>query len=221
MRPVQEIEVEKTDRGIRMTHPAFGQLGAFRTSGRRTLYGSDFEHNAYITIRLSASELNRDLSRDWPYAKKQLFEISLSEAQWATFVSALNVGEGVQCTIDYREGHGYVPSFPIPDRTAQYSAEFAGKLDIALHKLRTLINTIEDMPLPKAKKDTLKGPVNSVITELKHNLPYVARSFDEHVEETVEKMKSEVHGYIQGVLTRTGLEALQGQSPVLLEESKE
>lgn len=204
-----------------MTHPSFGQLGALRVSGRRALYGSDFEHNSYISIRLQTSELNRDLSRDWAHAGKQLYEICLSEAQWATFVSALNVGEGVQCTIDYRHDIGYVPGFPIPDRTSQYKAEFGAKLEKSLDKLKALIDAINGMPLPKAKKDTLLAPVNSVITELKHNLPFVAESFDEHVEETVEKMKSEVHGYIQGVLTRTGLEALQGQSPVQIENKIE
>lgn len=222
VRPVQEIEVEKSSlHGLKMRHPAFGQLGASRVSGRRTLYGSDFEHNSYIQIRLSTSELNRDLSRDWPFAREGLFEICLSEAQWATFVSALNVGEGVQCTINYRHDKGYVPNFPIPDKTAQYKDEFTGKLEKSVGLLKNLLAHIEAMPLPKAKKQMLDGPVKDVIRELNANLPFVAESFGEHVEETVEKMKSEVHGYIQGVLTRAGLEALQGTSPVQIENKNE
>ena len=41
-------------------------------------------------------------------------------------------------------------------------------------------------------------------TELSSNLPFVADSFDEHVEEKIEKAKQEVHGYMNGVLTRAG-----------------
>lgn len=216
-RDVQEIEAEKTAYGVKLKHPAFGQIRASRVSGRRTLYGSDFTHNAYISISISTSELKRELNRDWPFARDELIEVALSEAQWASFVSAMNVGEGVQCTIERRHDTGLVPSFPIPDRTAQYKAEFAAKLDRSLHELKVLLSTIEDMQIPKVKKDALRGPINHVITDLKHNLPFVAESFDEHVEETVEKMRSEVHGYIQGVLQRTGLEALQVKSPVQIE----
>jgi hypothetical protein len=217
VRPVQEIEAQKTDRGIRMSHPAFGQLGASRVSGRRTLYGSDFEHNSYITIRISESELNRDLSRDWPMAKKGIIEVSVSEAQWATFVSAMNVGEGVPCTIEYRDSTGYVPSFPIPDRTEQFKAEFGERLGRSVEKLQGLLSQINEMGIKVSQKNALSGTVANVIMELNQNLPYVASSFEEHIEETVDKMKSEVHGYIAGVLQRTGIEALQGQQPLQIE----
>jgi len=216
-RDVQEIEAEKTDRGIRMRHPSFGQIGASRVSGRRSLYGSDFEHNSYISITISTSELERDLSRDWPFAKRQLIEVALSEAQWATFVSAMNVGEGVQCTIERRHDTGMVPSFPLPDRTAQYRAEFNAKLQKALGGLEDLRGMVQAAGLSKKATGSIVDAVAAVMLEIKHNMPFVSESFDEHVEETIAKMKSEVHGYIQGVLQRTGLEVLQGKSPVQIE----
>lgn len=222
-RPVQEIEVEKVERGgIKMTHPAFGQLSASRVHGRQALYGSDFEHNAYITIRLSESELHRDLSRDWPYAKKQLFEVALSEAQWATFVSAMNVGEGVQCTIEHRHDKGYVPKFTIPDRTAQYKAEFGNKLKGTLESIDTMTKHVEAMGLPKGKTQEIISALRMIKQGLASNLPFVAESFDEHVEETVEKAKTEVHGYMLGVLQRAGLEKLwQDAFPLIAYEDRD
>ena len=203
------------------THPAFGQIGAYRTSGSTALYDSDFRHNQYMTIKISASELRRGLNRDWHFGKGEFVEVALSEAQWATFVSSPNMGSGVPCTIKFRDGE-VVPNLPDPiSRTDQFKGEMAERVAGMVAQVSAAIEQIDGMSLPKGKAQTIKDTLNSLQTNLRSNLPFVAESFDEHMEGTVEKAKQEVHGYMTGVLQRAGLNALANGSLPLAIEHKE
>lgn len=221
-RDMREVEVESHgDRGLTFKHPAFGQIIVSRVSGSRHLYGSDFGHNSYMSIKICRSEMHRDLYRDWPRAREELIEVNLSEAQWATFVSSQNIGEGTPCTIAREAGVGLIPEFEPWDKTAQVKAEFRAKLETTLARLKELRATVVGMNIPKARKEELYGPIRHAIKELEANLPFVAESFSEHVERTVETMKAEVHGYMSGVLQRAGLDALtNGKLPVQIADKK-
>lgn len=114
----------------------------------------------------------------------------LSEAQWATFVSAMNVGEGVPCTINHVMGE---PAPSIPHRTQDEA--FKNEVHV---KLKRSTATLQGLPervqshasgLSGAKAADLTGPIKSVIQELQLNLPFVADCFDEHFEEKIEKSK--------------------------------
>lgn len=221
-RPIEApvVTVEPSHAGGERTvsrHPAFAQIVASRTSGHKALYGSDFRHQAYMTIRIARSELNRDLSRDWHFGREPLIEVALSEAQWATFVSAPNIGSGVPCTI---QGIDYdmTPGLPDPENRAdQYGAEVRKKMASSIGALDKLIAEIDGLGLSKAKAAALKEGVEKARQQLKSNIPFVAQSFDEHMEETVEKAKVEIHGYMTGALIRSGLEALGAAPPLQLE----
>jgi hypothetical protein len=99
----QDPTIEKVDSPISDSvekHPAYAQIGASRVSGGTYLYGSNFAHQHYVTISITKSELNRSLSRDWASGGEEYIEVALSEAQWASFVSTLNSGTGIQCTLN-------------------------------------------------------------------------------------------------------------------------
>lgn len=218
-RDIREVEVEHHgDRGLTFKHPAFGQILVSRVSGSRHLYGSDFGHNSYMSIKICRSEMNRDLHRDWPRAREELIEVHLSEAQWATFVSSQNIGEGTPCTIAREKGVGLIPEFEPWDKTAQVKAEFTAKLDKVMATLTAIKTKMVEMPMKASHRNAIADSICAVERELKQNLPFVAESFSEHVEKTVETMKAEVHGYMNGVLQRAGLDALtDGKLPVQIE----
>jgi hypothetical protein len=221
-RPIQEPEVteETGPGGLKQTvsrHPAFGQIGASRVSGSRALYASDFRHNAFMTIRIARSELRRDLSRDWHFARDELIEVALTEAQWATFVSAPNIGSGVPCTIQHID-RAMVPGLPDPaSRVDQFRSEMEAKLAKGIDGLKAMLAEIDGLGLPKGKAAYLKGGIEALLRDLSSNLPFVASQFSEHMEETVEKAKAEVHGYMTQALQRAGLEALGGSLPLRIE----
>lgn len=198
------------------THPAFAQIGAYRTRGGNTaLYGSDFNHHAYMTIKITRSELNRGLNRDWHYGRGEIIEVALSEAQWATFVSTPNMGSGTPCTLQALEGR-IIPGLPDPtNRSDQFRGEIKAKLEKTVQKVADTLAGVEALGLPKGKTAALRETLASLLTELHSNLPFVASQFEEHMEDTVEKAKIEVHGYMTGVLMRAGVDALSGQLPPL------
>ena len=206
-------------------HPAYAQIGAMRVSGGAYLYGSDFRHQHYITIQIHDSVLHRQLSGDRAHSDKRLIEVALSEAQWATFVSSLNQGSGVQCTLGYTPEAGLVPTIAQPkDRKLQFSKEMTERFDMAVRALKLLESQIDQSPLSGKKKAALKGQLHTARMNLAPNMEFVAERFDEHMERTVEKAKSEVNAYAQhtlGDLAQMALSGGEGDAPLLLESPDE
>ncbi len=206
-------------------HPAYAQIGANRVSGGAYLYGSDFKHQHYITIQIHDSELHRQLSGDRAMSGKRLIEIAMSEAQWATFVSSLNQGGGVQCTLEFTPEAGLVPPIAQPkNRKLQFSREMGERFNIAVEALKDLSALIDEFPLSGKKKEALKRQLQVAERNLEPNMEFVAKQFDEHMERTVEKAKSEVNAYAQhtlGSLAQMALRGGEGSEPLLLEAPEE
>lgn len=194
-------------------HPAFGQIGAYRVQGKTTLYGSDFLHQNFVIVRIHRSQLNRELSRDWHFATDELVEVALSEAQWATFVSSMNQGSGVPCTIQWVRGEGHMPSIPLRVEEDVTREEFSRKARQTAAHVAAAIEEIEGeigASLSKAKREKILARLTRLRRDLDDSMPFIARSFDEHMETTVEKAKVEVNAYVQAAVMRAGLTALTG-----------
>lgn len=219
MRKIQEPTVSKETRGGEeyevLRHPAFGQVSITHVSGRANLYGSDFEHHHYVTLTIKRSELHRNLSRDWNFERELVTEIALSEAQFATMISSPN-RSGVPCTFLHTE-HEVVPSLPRRDTKKLYDAELEKKLKKSVAELEAHRDEIRTavVKLPKKVQEQVLGPIERAITELKSNTPFVIKSFGEHMEESVERAKSEINAYVTNTVMRAGLTALQSGDPVL------
>lgn len=202
------------------THPAFAQIAASRVSGGASLYASDFRHNHYMTIKIKRSELHRNLNRDWHFGRGEIIEVAMTESQWATFVSAPNVGDGTPCTLQRFNGEE-IPGLPDPtNRSDQFRDELKAKLAKTVQRVQGAIDQIDGMGLPKGKTAALKAEFQNLLTELRSNLPFVAAQFEEHVEDTVEKAKQEVHGCMNAVIQRAGISALEGKPMPLQIEGK-
>lgn len=200
------------------THPAFVQIGASRVSGTANLYDSDFTHQHYIVLRVGHSELHRSLNRDWHFSKNDsMLDVAMTEAQWATFVSSLNVGSGVPATLQ-RFDHKIVPGLPAPEaRSKQSQDEIKASLSAALAAIKEVGDLIDGLGLSKAKAAAVKERARVAYAKLSDSIPFAASSFDEHMEATTERAKMEVHGYMTGMIQRAGLEAIGTTMPLQLE----
>lgn len=212
----EPVTVERDGPGSReqvTTHPAYAQIRASRVSGNTALYDSDFRHNHYMTLSISRSELHRSLSRDWHFAREEIIEVAMTESQWATFVSSLNVGGGVPCTIQHIDRKP-VPQLPDPvARTDQFTVEMRKSMQNVIDRVDALI--------AGAKTKAQKHELQMLRQQIMSNLPFVASQFEEHMETTVEAAKQEVHGYMTGLMHRAGLEALSGNLPLQIEHKEE
>lgn len=211
--------------GPKTNHPTFGMIGASRvTCGPGGLYafGSRIKHSAFIDITIRRASLERDLNHDWFYGEDELIEVRLTEAQWATFVSSLNVGFGVPCTLCHVmcERQGEVPK--PEDSIAQAKMEAREEGRSVMSRLKALCNRLDD-----AVVNPKKTELREILRDLKiavDNFPgnhaYLYRSFEEHVENVVTDAKASVEAHYMAVATRAQM--VEGYAPPkLIEETGE
>lgn len=215
--PPQHPTIEKLDNDPMSDsierHPAYGQISAHRfTCGPAgvAMYGSDFAHGEGVGITIRRSQLHRGLSKDWPMGRDELIEVHLSEAQWATFVSTLNVGQGVQCTLRHIDREPIPGIVEPPRRKEQFRNELKERLAEAIKTLESLAPLVED-----GKKVPLREAVRSLKQQLESSLPFVADQFNEHIETVTEHAKIEVSAYLSNAVQRAGFKALGADMPVL------
>ena len=197
----------------RIDHPSFAQVQVSRINGHRVLHDSDFNSHNYIALRISRSEMVRDLSHDWHHERDQLVEICMSEAQWATMVSSLNTS-GVPCTLTYLMGK-QIDRLPEPtDRVNQFNAELSKHWIQAVEQLTEAQTLVATLGLSKVKAQALVSILNKAKSNISGNATFVEKSFNEHMEKSVEKAKCEANAYLYHVIQRAGLDALTlGISP--------
>lgn len=196
-------------------HPAYGQISASRVSGYGVLYDSEFKHQHYVTITIRRSEQHRSLSRDWHFGREELIEVALSEAQWASFVSSMNVGMGVPCTIQHVQ-RKQIPGLPDPvSKREQFLKEAEKTQEDGVNRLEAVARTISDLKISQKQKDELIKSINMAASSFGRSTDFVLSQFAEHMEATVEKAKIEVNAYATNVVQRMGLEALAGTNPLL------
>lgn len=216
--PVEETGTGPLRDGRTLTHPAFGMISASRVQGSRTLFGTDFVHRNFVTVTIRRAVLHRDLSHDFPFGREELIEVHLSEAQWAAFVSSMNVGQGVQCTLYHLHGK-QVPGFPLRQRVTEAARDFADRADrVAAHVRKALAAIRQELTgLSKAKQEKVVGELERVERELRDGMPWVEKCMRESMETTVEHARVEVNAYAQSLILAHGLQALGGeQAPVRL-----
>lgn len=209
--PVTRVNDNRNDDTI-TTHPSFAQLASYRVTagGNGTaLYGSDFSHNSFIAIEISASELHRGLNRDWHHSKNNLVRIHLSESQWATFVSSVGQGGGVPCTMTSFNGKDIADLPPPVTRKNQYKQELSEDINNIIEKMALITANVDGTTLSKAKKQEINNGLAEIKRFLVSTFPYMQQSFDKHMESTIEKAKQEIHGFMNVMLQRAGMNAIK------------
>lgn len=208
-REVLEPEVRPDGEETRTTHPAFGGIVAHRVSGYRSLYGSDFKHQHFMRVSIKRSEHVRSLSHDRYYGDlRSLIEVDMTEAQWAEFISAPNIGTGVPCTIDNFNGE-WMPLLPDPgDKREVFTNEARKYLDDGMKELADLKRMLATTPgISKTALRAITSKIESAERDLGPSIDFVAKSFDKHVEKTISKAKQEIHGHMLRQITRAGADA--------------
>lgn len=199
--PVEELRDEGTaHERLVTTHPAYAMISAGRVSGGQTLYGSDLQHQHYMTISVTRAETHRHLSNDWHHAEiREIIEVAMSEAQWQAFVSSPNT-TGVPCTLVAFNGK-QIPALPRPkSRGKQFMDEARASVNHALGEVQKLVSEIEGMNLSGVKKRALIGQINTVNAALESSLPFVMDQFVEHMEDQVQRAKAEINSHARHVL---------------------
>lgn len=223
MRKTEKPKIEAVGgpmEGERITHPAFSQISASRISGSAALYDSEFTHQNFIRVSIKRSELRRSLSNNWHFDKEGLIEIDMSEAQWATFVSSLNTGGGVPCTLTRFNGEA-IPQLEEPlNSVEKFAVERDEKMLHAMQVLKEMAAKVQDSKLTKKEKEELLWNIEQVNRGFGSSIDFIAAQFGEHMEKTKEKAKVEINAYATATLHKMGLEYASQFTPLGMDKSQ-
>lgn len=210
VRPTVERDDDRPDETTER-HPAYALISASRVQGSAQLFGSDFRHRDFVTISISRADNIRSLSSDWRHSRQQVVSVALSEAQWAAFVSHMNAGEGIPCTLERVEGKSVPGILREVDRTQQ----FGGELDETLREAMDALDKLEKLAeAGKFNKTVVRSLLAQARNNLTPNLTYIRRQFGEHMETVKQEAKTEINAYITNRITRAGLAALKAEAPI-------
>lgn len=194
-------------------HESYGMVGFSRTTCRPgvNLFGSAIKHANIITLRIKRATKERSLHEDRYYGGESLIEVAMSQNQFAEAITAMNVGDGVPCTIQ-RIGRTGIEDCPEETVRQVFEQEFKEHCTEITEAAVGLISKAERMLEQKTvRKSELKELIvvlRRLSTELNSNLPFVNSQFNEAMDKIVTDGKSTVEAYILHRLTELGSKAL-------------
>lgn len=204
------VEMESDERNSEI-HPAFGMIGASRVSygpPGTVLFDSDIQHGHTVVIRLSTATRRRDHSQDWIGADREIAEFELSEAQWASFVSSMNVGDGVPCTLRYIEGET-MPALPYAPRLAHSMQETKDAAHMAFDEIvvaRDAYEAAVAAKAPAAERKQLLHDLHFKIENAVPNIDYAGKVLINHTENVVTKARADIEAFVLAKARQIGIE---------------
>lgn len=190
---------------VKREHPAFGMIGASRwVGGGHQLFGSPIRHRSGVTITIKQACEQGDEYTWRSFAGAMVAEVHLSEAQWASFVTAMNIGDGIPCTLSYyREGEmtrvpAIVDIHPIERQKNMIKQKAEKDLALLLEFAAKFKALLESPGTPS--KTALRELYNKYILHAVEYAPgayqFQADQVSTHLEKTVVAARSEIEGYI-------------------------
>lgn len=210
MNDIEQVQIGERDEE---RHPAFALIGASRVSvggvGQgAVLFDSDILHGHTVRVRLMVATRRRDLSHDWIHGEKQIIEVEMSEAQWASFVSSMNCGDGVPCTIRYRDG-APIPGFELDPRLGITMAETKASAEKAFGGIKEAMAAYEQAlkdKVPAKERNQAMRNLHFAIENATPNVTYAGDQLVKQAEDVVQKMRSDVEAFVVSKARQLGMD---------------
>lgn len=185
-------------------HPAWGLISAHRgQSGPpgAALFGSDIRHQHTITVRVGTAKRGRDLHHDWLHRDQEFLALEFSEAQWASFISSMNQGQGVPCTIRRREDDYLVPDVVYEPRLQASMDEVRSAAGDAFKEIREAFEAYD-----QTRKAPERRRLEWAIKNAPANVAFAGQSLNEHAENVVQRARADIEAMVVAEAQRLGLE---------------
>lgn len=198
-------------------HESYGMLRITRGSGGpRRLFGSALaKHGTTITIALSRGERKHSLGQDWFSARETLFEVEMSPAQFAEFITTIGFGSGVPCTIRRTQDTVNVENPPesptVHEEVLEY---FDENLERYKRLSKEILEDTEELLTPgrKVSKEDLKKLKNKAYHAnmiMDSTLQFVGKQFTRATNKIVNVAKAEVESFMSFAVEKAGMKALE------------
>ena len=208
---------------IRETHPSFGTISFSRIVGNPgRLFGSSFSgHESFVSLRIGAGERirNNGHERYHGHGRNSYIEVYLSAGQFAEFITTLNTGSGIPCTIHTRDGELVPPPPEEPAEVEKIRSDFeqdAKNLAKQMTSMRESVRQLMDKKTlgQQDRKDILRA-LDQLIMEVKSNMPFMLEQFVESTEKVVQHAKAEIDSFMAAAAMAVGCETLASGKDVL------
>ena len=203
--------------GTREQHESYGMIGFSRVShggagGGTNLFASAIEHHHTIMMRIKRATKERSLHEDRYYGGETIIEIEMSPMQFAEAITTLNVGDGIPCTIR-RLGRTGVEDCPEETLRQAFVEEFAESCAETTKDAADLVERARELlgskALKKAEREELLDVLQRIAINIKSNLPFIGKQFNEAVDKLTTDAKTSVEAFFLHRLNEFGLQALQ------------
>jgi len=198
---------------VKEEHESFGMIAAHRTNGGHgNLFGSSITHYNTIRILIKRADKRRHLNSDWFHGKEELIEVELSPSQFADFITSMNMGDGVPCTLRRVAGKR-MENCPESNQRQEFEKEFKYKVKGATDQMSKIVadanEILDQKTLKKSDRETLKDMLNRLMMEVRSNMPFIQSQFNEAMDKTVREAKGEVEAFVAQRLNSLGQSALE------------
>lgn len=127
----------------------------------------------------------------------------MSESQWASFVSSMNLGGGVPATLtwDKTRDDPRVPGVPFEPRLAESMAEVRRASTDAMAKVQEAFETY-------AAHKTVGNlrTLEYAIKNLPANMEFAAKSLSGHAEDVVNRARADIEAFVVAKATQLGID---------------
>ena len=141
----------------------------------------------------------------------------MSPAQFAEAITSLNNGSGTPVTLRKTEKDWDIPEPPFKDERELFHKEFNEDAQEIFTKVDTMIEKatgmLEQKTVTKRALNDIIGQLASIKQDIQANMPFLAQSFNEHIDKTVSSAKIEIETFIDHKIHSAGLEALKSGVP--------
>lgn len=206
-----EMEGESDNAEIIERHPSYGMIGLHRISGTQNLFGTSIEHKDFFRISIGTATHKRSLSTDWYHKDKNIIEVSISANQFMDLITGINRGDGIPCTISYKDGE-VLPQPPFVSQVDMYKEEFkkqmkkmAEPIDAKIDMVKSIL---EGKTITKGDKEEIVSLLESLTSGMKSSLPFVQSCFAEQMDKTLTETKCAVEAMVTNRVIDAGIKAI-------------
>ena len=184
----------------KIDHPSFGFIRASRVSGHKALFDSSVRHQHYVDIVIGEATQFRQYQTNYVHADKELIRVSLSESQFAQFITSMNSGSGSPCTLARVNGKSVeeppadINTRDTFEREVKEAAEgMTARLDELSKKVEALIGR-QSAPTKRELRD-IKHSAAMAKQDLLSKMPFMMKQFAEGVEKLTDRAKMDLNAH--------------------------
>lgn len=198
-------------------HPSFGMVGFYRMTGNPgRLFGSPLKtHEAFVTLRVSKGTRYNDYGQDRYHGgmRGEILELILSEGQFASLLTSMNVGTGVPCTLRYILGKEVEkPPEDIEIEVEKVRKAFSKDMRDAVAEVKAakkeMAELLEKKTLSKSDRERIMDVISRVEMHIESNAPFMLSQFEEAAEKVVVHSKAEIDAFLTNNVFMEGMKAI-------------